>query len=226
MAHEVYTAIEGGERTEVLLPLYSGERQVRAARIVSVGLAATAGITRLALEGGAHVDVSKAWVQKNGPTAGNFYAQTVAPDSAEVESAEVIAADVFEHNYTLGSSLSVDAEAQEQRPGHVIEDFAKLDEHPAFIEWFKDHFNAHALGAKLAVLFEKFHVHGRPYLPHEPEQVETKTEEPGGAFPEPGIGVSTEDLPPAANSQVEWSGTGTEPQIETADHVQTQSEAE
>ena len=139
--HEVYTAVKG-ELVSAQLPLYTGERQVRAALIVSVGLGPVAGQTRLALAGGAHVDVSKNWVQANPPAVGAYYVQDPL-----AQSPEVVAADTFEAAFALETGGTFTAGAAENAEnsgageqagtGHIVDDFAKLDEHPGFIEWFK-----------------------------------------------------------------------------------------
>ena len=72
MAHAIRSYVKG-QLVEVLLPVYTGVRQVRAALIISLGLGPNPGETRLALTGGAHVDVTKAWMQKNAPQAGRHY---------------------------------------------------------------------------------------------------------------------------------------------------------
>lgn len=72
MAHAIRSYVKG-QLVEVLLPVYTGVRQVRAALIISLGLGPNPGETRLALTGGAHVDVTKAWMQKNAPQAGKHY---------------------------------------------------------------------------------------------------------------------------------------------------------
>jgi hypothetical protein len=96
MHHEVKTSVKG-ELVTALLPPYQGEKKVRAARIVALGIGPEPGTTRLALEGGAHVDVGKAWMQKHAP-AGSGSHYYVQPSDGSPES---ILADLFESTFSL-----------------------------------------------------------------------------------------------------------------------------
>ena len=76
MLHDVMTAAtKGGDLVSARLPLYAGKKQVRAARIVALGMGSLPGQTRLALLGGAHVEVGKAWMQAQGARVGQYYVQ-------------------------------------------------------------------------------------------------------------------------------------------------------
>lgn len=94
MHHEVKTAVKG-ELVTALLPPYQGEKKVRAARIVALGIGPEPGTTRLALEGGAHVDVGKSWMQKHGAAVDHYYVQH--PD----DTTEAVLAEVFESTFSL-----------------------------------------------------------------------------------------------------------------------------
>lgn len=93
MLHEVQTAVKG-ELVAAQLPPFAGEKRVRAARIVALGMGPQPGTTRLALEGGAHVDVGKAWMQKHGAAIGHYYVQ-----SSDGETTEALPADAFEGSF-------------------------------------------------------------------------------------------------------------------------------
>jgi hypothetical protein len=113
MLHEVKTAVKG-EFVSAQLPPYAGKRKVRAAKIVALGMGQEPGTTRLALEGGAHVDVGKAWMQKNGARAGQYYVQN------QDDTTEAISAEVFESSFTLAEEDAADegsgdAEGQQEK---------------------------------------------------------------------------------------------------------------
>lgn len=92
MGHTVRTFVKG-EPVEVQLPVFTGTKQVRAALIVALGVGVNPGETRLALLGGAHVDVTKAWMQKNAPQAGKHYFVQDAEGYGEAQPASVFEVD-------------------------------------------------------------------------------------------------------------------------------------
>jgi hypothetical protein len=73
MFDQVQRHVGEGEFANVELPEFQGIETVRAAKVVSTAF--HEGGYRLALEGGAHVDVTRNWVANHHPVAGGFYVQ-------------------------------------------------------------------------------------------------------------------------------------------------------
>ena len=74
MSEIVYQATGDGLQ-EVALPEYLCHKIVRAAKIIAVALSPTPGFHRLALEGAAHVDVTRAWYGNKAPQPSGYYVQ-------------------------------------------------------------------------------------------------------------------------------------------------------
>ena len=74
MSETIYQATADGLQ-EVSLPEYLCHKIVRAAKIVGVALSPTPGFHRLALEGAAHVDVTRMWYGNRAPQPGGYYVQ-------------------------------------------------------------------------------------------------------------------------------------------------------
>lgn len=72
---KVYRAMGGGESEEVTLPEFECFKRVRAGKIVALGIGQAEKTTRLGLAGGAHVEVSHAWVSNKLPQVGGYFVQ-------------------------------------------------------------------------------------------------------------------------------------------------------
>lgn len=94
MLHDVMKAAKGGELESAELPRFAGQKRVRAARIVALGIGSQPGVTRIALEGGNHVEVGKSFMQSTGARVGQYYVQ--GQDGVN----EVIEPDVFENSFS------------------------------------------------------------------------------------------------------------------------------
>lgn len=169
MAHDVRTAVKGDLVSHNLPRFESSEGKfVLAARIVAIGLSSFlgTGTTRLALAGGAHVDVPKGWVLEHKPQIGAYYVKT-GP-----ETAEIVETDLFEAQYQpveLGGTFSAEAGTEPAGAGigEQAADYSELHESESFIAWLKDRAHAGRFAHNIGLLLYK--LHGNDPLTAEPE---------------------------------------------------------